>query len=331
MGNKISAPLISVVVPVYNVERYLARCLDSLLRQTAGFAYEVICIDDCSSDGSVATLDDYSSRHGDVVKVYRNEENLGLGRTRDRGLRLASADYVLFVDSDDYVRPDYLKTYHDAMSLNPCDAVVGGYITTDGAKESVHFLPHSCWTDLCFSSSAGKLYRRRFLLDNGLEFTGVRYAEDTRMNLYAFAAGMRCHVIDYAGYYYFQNAASITHAGGCDGEYEKILSGFYREFIESEAFASLSEKEQRMIEYSYIADMLNTVLLYGRGCGKQSMERKWQFFRETLDELFPDYMNSPFAGVFGPKGQRRKTRLGVAAFLMSRRLHLDKQLFFRFA
>lgn len=323
--------IISVIVPVYNVERYLMRCLDSLLEQTADFPYEIVCIDDKSPDGSSEILKEYARVHAGKVNVFHNAENLGLGRTRDKGVELSSGEYVMFVDSDDFVRSDYLQTYYDAMHEQKCDVVVGGYITTDGTNEVKHHLPHSYWTNLSFSSSAGKLYRKSFLQENGLEFTGVRYAEDTRMNLYAFAAGMRCFVIDYAGYYYYQNTASITHSTDPDRGYEVILSDFYREFIRSAAFDRLSEDEKRMVEYSYIADMLNTILIYGNGCGRESMAKKRSYFLDQLEELFPDHMNSPYASLFGPKGQRRKTRVGVSAFLLSRRFHMDKLLFSHFA
>lgn len=74
---------VSVIVPVYNVEDYLDRCLDSLIEQTYQ-DYEIICINDCSPDGSAEILDSYQCEHPDLIKVYHNENNLGLGKTREK-------------------------------------------------------------------------------------------------------------------------------------------------------------------------------------------------------------------------------------------------------
>ena len=111
-------PKVTVIVPVYNVEAYLARCLDSIVDQSCE-DYEIICIDDCSPDNSGEILKEYESRYPQKLTVLVNEQNMGLGRTRERGIRHAKGDYILFVDSDDYVRKDYVETYLQEMETYP--------------------------------------------------------------------------------------------------------------------------------------------------------------------------------------------------------------------
>ena len=94
---------LSVIVPVYNVEKYLPRCLDSLLRQgmESGDG-EVICVNDGFPDNSAAILADYQQRHPDIFKVI-TQENMGVGEARNIGMRIARGEYIGFVDSDDFV------------------------------------------------------------------------------------------------------------------------------------------------------------------------------------------------------------------------------------
>lgn len=324
-------PVVSVIVPVYNVEEYLVRCLDSLINQTTDAPYEIICVNDCSPDNSTAILEDYALCFPNLIRVLANAQNVGLGATRDHGIEEARGEYLMFIDSDDYVREDYIEQYLAAMENNPCDVIIGGYIDTDGSNEQVRFLPHSPWTELSFSAAWAKLYRRDFVAANGLKFTGIRYAEDTLFSLNAFACNAQCTIIDYAGYYYFANPSSITRDKRQDRKLEKALSALYGDFIASAAFLRLASEKRRMVEYSYIADMLSTILLFSKGCEKAEMKRKHDFFIADLQKKFPDYRENPHLGLFKPTGQRNKIRLGVGMFRWADRLGLSNMLFMLFA
>lgn len=322
---------VSVIVPVYNVEKHLPRCLDSLVGQIEVDDYEIICIDDASTDGSLAILEAYAQSRPQMFKLLKNPENKGQGHSRDRGLQIAEGDYIMFVDSDDYVRIDYLKTFLDAMNDNPCDIVIGSYSDVTPTKSIERTLPHSDWTIVGFGSACAKLFDKNFLKANSIGFSDIRYAEDTYMSLCTFYFNARCHFIDYAGYCYFLNHASTTHKKSYDKNLERILGDLYAAFIESHPLDALPEGRRRMIEYFYISDMLNTILVYNRGCGAERMKDKLAFFMNDLVEKFPDYKNNPYTGFFKPKGQRPKTKLGVGGFMLADRLNLLKPLFLLFS
>ena len=101
-------PKISVIVPVYNAEKYLHRCIDSILSQTFT-DFELLLIDDGSKDGSGAICDEYAAKDN-RVRVF-HKENGGVSSARNLGLDNACGEWVTFVDADDYVRPSYLATY----------------------------------------------------------------------------------------------------------------------------------------------------------------------------------------------------------------------------
>ena len=112
-------PRFSIVVPAYNVESCLARCLNSLVNQTFG-DFEVVCVDDTSHDGTPSILESYRTRDA-RVRVVRNEQNLHLFATRHVGVRETSGEYVLFVDADDELTPDALECLDAQLRSNPVD------------------------------------------------------------------------------------------------------------------------------------------------------------------------------------------------------------------
>lgn len=103
---------VSIIIPVYNVEKYLERCVNSVLKQTYKNV-EIILVDDGSPDGSPGICDRYASEYNTVKVLHKANEGLGL--TRNAGLRLATGDYVMFVDSDDYIKENTIEKVLNAI------------------------------------------------------------------------------------------------------------------------------------------------------------------------------------------------------------------------
>ena len=110
-----NSDLISIVVPVYNTEKYLPKCLDSLLGQTYK-NLEIICINDGSTDGSLQILEDYAKQDNRIIVL--SQENAKQGAARNRGLDIAKGEYVTFVDSDDWIEKSYIA--FNASSIRRC-------------------------------------------------------------------------------------------------------------------------------------------------------------------------------------------------------------------
>lgn len=116
---------VSIIVPVYNVEKYLKRCLDSLVNQTLK-DIEIICVNDGSTDGSLAILDEYVRNDDRIVVI--NQENSGQSVARNRGIDVAKGEYLGFVDSDDWVSEDYFEKLYNSAIQNNAEIAVGGII-----------------------------------------------------------------------------------------------------------------------------------------------------------------------------------------------------------
>lgn len=97
------AVAVSVVVPVYNVEKYIERCLDSLVRQKFGYEYEIIIVNDGTKDNSMTIADRFASKY-DFIRII-TQQNAGLSAARNTGLANARGEYIAFIDSDDFVSP----------------------------------------------------------------------------------------------------------------------------------------------------------------------------------------------------------------------------------
>ena len=116
-------PLVSVLIPVYNVEKYLSRCLDSLINQTLT-DIEIICVNDGSTDGSLKILKQYQEKDNRIVIV--DKKNGGLPSARNAGLDRARGQYVGFVDSDDYVEPSMFETLYKTAKKKNSEVVICG-------------------------------------------------------------------------------------------------------------------------------------------------------------------------------------------------------------
>lgn len=114
--------MISVVVPVYNVQKYIARCMDSLVGQTFQGPYEIIVIDDGSTDDSIKIVEEYQKSYSNIL--VHHQENGGLSVARNKGVQLATGKYIIFVDSDDSLRLDALQLLYDEMAENDLDLVI---------------------------------------------------------------------------------------------------------------------------------------------------------------------------------------------------------------
>lgn len=123
---------VSIIVPVYNVEKYLRKCLDSLINQTLK-DIEIICVNDGSKDNSPKILEEYAKKDNRIIVI--NQENAGLSVARNSGIDIAKGEYIGFVDSDDWIDLDYYEKLYNAASTNDTDIAVGGIIRVTGIKK----------------------------------------------------------------------------------------------------------------------------------------------------------------------------------------------------
>lgn len=183
-------PEVSIIVPVYNVEKYLPHCIDSILAQTQT-NFELLLINDGSTDNSGKTCDEYAKRDN-RIKVF-HKENGGVSSTRNVGLDNASGEWITFVDADDTIKPEFIS---DLMDFRTFDHIVGGNIVVGEINEnrgisqvsiinlkSLDSVKLDYGTDIAitntFNTPWGKLFKTHIIKSNNLYFdTRLFYCED---------------------------------------------------------------------------------------------------------------------------------------------------------
>jgi poly(ribitol-phosphate) beta-N-acetylglucosaminyltransferase len=202
-----SQPVVSVIIPVWNVEPYLRQCLDSVLNQSIGLErLEVIAVDDGSSDGSGALLDEYSGRYRQL-KVIHELNSGGSGRPRNVGLDHSSGRYVFFLDADDYLGHEALERLVAMAERNSSDVVLGKMVGVDGRPVPTRACrKNRDRADLKrVYSTLGvlKLFRRSLIERLGLRFAeGLPGGEDGPFTVKAYLEASCISVVaDYDCYY----------------------------------------------------------------------------------------------------------------------------------
>jgi len=178
---------ISVIVPVYNEEKYIAECLDSVIHQSFG-DIEILVVDDAGTDSSISIVQDYL-KLDDRIKLLKHDANKGRGEARNTGIDHSRGKYIFFLDSDDSLPPDALGTLYTAAEHFASNVVYGktisrkdvdaAFVKCDLYNISIHNFPN-----LVFCHSAwNKLIERERLVNCGIRFVPPRYAEDILFSL----------------------------------------------------------------------------------------------------------------------------------------------------
>lgn len=204
------APKISVIIPVYNAELYLKRCIDSVLNQSFK-SFEIIAIDDGSKDNSFKILNEFQQFSPNVRTLSR--ENKGAAYTRNEGIKLAKGEFIMFIDSDDYINPDYLQVFYDEISSGIDDAVIGGLqrVNQDGKQLFSIQLGKDKWSKYRSISPCARIYRKKFLVDHELSFPDIPLAEDLLFSLTVYTKSENIRTIPYCGYNWFYNENSASN------------------------------------------------------------------------------------------------------------------------
>ncbi len=212
----------SIIVPVYNVEKYLAKCLDSILNQSFQ-DFEIIVVNDGSPDNSQAIIDEYAKNHPDKIKAFI-KENGGLSDARNFGIQRAQGDYLLFVDSDDYISTELLYELKEEIDSSKPDMLRFSALIVyeNGGTGEIMAAPQmrgvSGETAIdrlidnkqCFEPAWLYAYRRDFWLNNNFTFAKGRYHEDFGLIPEIVMKTENFSSVYHIGYYYVQTSTSIT-------------------------------------------------------------------------------------------------------------------------
>lgn len=291
---------ISVIVPVYNVEKYLKKCLLSIKAQTFE-SYEVILVEDGSTDNSKNIVQEFVSCNSEKFKLFL-QENKGLSGARNTGMQYASGKYICFIDSDDTVEPDFLAKLYQKTIDTDADMVFCAFrsvdeqgnciqniyesvvepneITNIKSKKELFLIQNAAWN---------KLYKRQIIEENNLSFTEGVWYEDIRFTKKYLLFAEKCVYCDDILYNYLQRSGSIMSSMKSERNIEildalKEVEDFYAEYNLWEDFKD--EIEILAIEHIYISALVRLI---------RAKERKQMLvIRGKFLELYPDYKDNKY-------------------------------------
>lgn len=213
-------PIISVIIPVFNTAAYLPRCLDSVLNNTYR-NLEVLCINDGSTDNSAAIVARYAQVDSRVVLI--DQKNAGVSVARNAGLDAATGEFIAFIDSDDWVHPQYFELLTHVQKRTNADVVAANYLATSTVQKVDDIQIDSCsYSALNFSEVMkngyfkrmiwGRIYRKDVIKNHRFP-AGIKWGEDTIFNVNALSTVSRLNaiMIDEKVYFYFQRESSAVH------------------------------------------------------------------------------------------------------------------------
>lgn len=219
-------PVVSVIVPVYNAQDYLFRCLGSILNQSLS-NIEIIAVNDGSIDGSLALLLDLGKQDSRLRVV--TQKNAGPSAARNLGLNHVKGKYISFVDADDTIEPDMLRDLVNEAEKSRADIVMCGYSYITHDKVVLTYIPDKCWGDFLdqkginervipkiptyqFNAIFNKLYRTSLIQDRNIRFPEmVQMGEDLLFNIDVIEAARNIAFVKNCLYNYYQTAGSLTH------------------------------------------------------------------------------------------------------------------------
>lgn len=228
-------PLISVIVPVYKVEKYLDECVESIVNQTYR-NLEIILVDDGSPDNCPQMCDDWAKRDARIRVMHK--ENGGVSSARNAGLDVCKGDYVTFVDSDDWVESDWL--INSIRYLNEDAVVVTGFIIHDICEDKgENFLFSkevqrinlddilSYWNYDVLNFMCSKIYSNKLIQKNHIRFSEMTIGEDTAFTLCFLKYALYGTYVPVLGYHYRRYIGNTASSGYREGHFESMCELYF--------------------------------------------------------------------------------------------------------
>lgn len=288
---------VSVIIPVYNAEKYVAQCIESLLSQTLQEC-EFIFINDGSKDNSGEIIEKYK-KSDERIKLV-NQENQGVSIARNMGLNLAAGEYIGFVDADDYVEKDMCEILYNSAKQGDCDVVISNFESEmEGHKVITKYpfpigvlleknyiqqqiLPYFLMEDH-LNTAVNKIYKNKVIKDNHVKFPEkVALGEDGIFNMHFFSNATTMKYIDYTGYYYREVAGSATRNILKKDYFSKALEVYTSETPEVYTGKFDKAKIHRLKSMKFIRSVMSYIYIYFVPSKDVSFSKRYRYVKNMI-------------------------------------------------
>lgn len=311
---------ISIIIPVYNGEEYIARCIDSVLVQKDFDVngIEILLLNDGSKDGSLKILQQYAKQYPYIVKVLTHK-NMGVAKTRNKGIEIAKGKYLTFIDQDDWIDDDWCTTFYKIAEDGKYDVVLGGYKRTGSGMTIVTKkleLKNTPFAKYILPAQWAKLHKTDFIRRNNIQTFDDVYGEDAVFAYTEMVKSDRVGIAQgYSGYHWFYNKKSVSNT-----KFKKIISMLpsFKHYMDT-----IKRLDNKTPEFEYVI-MLSCCSYLAWGAPSSSRTDFLNCYKEVFDWLnknYPNYRKNKYI-LFGPRGSTIIARVVTGVFTMLDRLHL---------
>lgn len=292
---------VSIIVPVYNVEKYIEKCLDSLVNQTLN-GIEIIVVNDGSPDNSQSIIDKYVEQYPKLIKSFI-KENGGLGDARNYGVSKAKGEFIAFVDSDDFVNVDMYEKLYTQSVVDNSDVVVCGYNVLDEEYKFLNYQPsfdekisqdEKIRIMLGDNAAWNKIYKRELITKNNLQFRSKIWYEDIDFKINTILHCKKISVINEGLYNYLIRQGSIMNNSNIEKNVDILLA--FDKIIEYCKVAKKTKKYFSEIEFLAIQHILIagiTRIINSSGDKKSKKEVIYKL-EKYLNAKFPNYQKNKY-------------------------------------
>ena len=300
---------ISIIIPCYNAESYLNRCLDSIVNQTYGIDnLEVICINDASSDSTLDILCQYENRYPESFLIINNDTNTKQGYARNLAIQYSSGAYITFIDSDDYIDFQMIENLHKKIVLKNYDYVSCRYYRVVNGKNYVldnvpntpieyiidseekrnNFIIDDCNNAGCWAT----LYNRSFIIDNNLIFAEGYFYEDLLWIALARIYAKKILIIPDKLYYYVDNSnTSVVTMKNSHHHFDRLV--VMKLLLNECKKRDIYEKYKDAIDMHFIwIYYVNSLILFARRL-EQTPAAILNEMLNTIKQEIPNYKKNP--------------------------------------
>jgi glycosyltransferase involved in cell wall biosynthesis len=307
--------IVSIIIPVYNAERYLTPCIESLLSQTL-YDCEFIFVNDGSKDKSRAIIEQYQQLD-DRIKLI-NQPNQGVSMARNIGLSKAVGEYVGFVDADDYIERDLFEVLYTTAKLGDCDVVISNFESELNQHHVItrypfptnnvlrkdyidrELIPYFLKKD-DLNTVCSKLYKREIIHNHQVKFPeSVVLGEDGLFNLKFFKHAATFQYLDYSGYHYREVEGSATRNSAEKDYFQRALEVYRLDLTEVIGYSLDKDKVQLLKSIKLIHSVMSYIYIYldptqGMGFSKRYAFVKNMIGNKQVREALPLYYSEMYS------------------------------------
>lgn len=315
---------ITVIIPVYNSEKYISRCIESILNQTYK-NYNMIIIDDGSKDNSRKIIEEYKNKYDNITAIY--QENMGVSKTRNNAIKMVTTKYIMFIDNDDFIDKDYIQKHIDVAEKENCDIVLSGYrrITEKNKIIKKLSLKNEEWSKFMIFAPWAKIYRTDFLINNNIEFLPNNIGEDVYFNIQAVLLTKKIKIIDYIGYNWFYNTKSVSNT------IQKDIRNIQVYNLLDNCYDVLNKKKllknnYEIVEMYFFRYIVWFLLFSTKKLNYKIISNEYDKIFEWFKTKFPNFESNRLIGISEPKGEVFSVRLIYLVFMFSYKIGIGKIL-----